>query len=84
MQDRRKGNADYANFQERGRHMTRDRMRSKLAIFLLAGAALLVFAMPAGAADSPAANEWQFDGNFYIWGPDIEGACETAGTSISI
>jgi hypothetical protein len=47
-------------------------MRSVLAIFLLAGAALLVSATPAGAADSSAANEWQFDGDFYIWASDID------------
>ena len=46
-------------------------MRSLLAVFLLAGAGLLMSAMPAGAADSSAANEWQFEGRFYGWLPDI-------------
>lgn len=79
MQDRRKGNAVLARFQERGSQMTQDRMRSMLAVVLLAGVALLVSAMPAGAADPSAGNEWEFDGNFYVWMPSIDAGLQNGG-----
>ena len=59
--------------------MTRDRMRSLLAVLLLAGAGLLMCATPAGAADSSAANEWQFDGNIYLWAPSLNVGLQDGG-----
>jgi hypothetical protein len=50
-----------------------------LAVALLAGVALLVSAMPAGAADPSAGNEWEFDGNFYVWMPSIDAGLPSGG-----
>jgi hypothetical protein len=50
-----------------------------LGVVLLAGAALLVSAMPAAAADPSAGNEWEFDGNFYVWMPSIDAGLQSGG-----
>jgi hypothetical protein len=50
-----------------------------LAVVLLAGAALLVSAMPAGAADPSAGNQWEFGGNFYVWMPGLDAGLQNGG-----
>lgn len=47
--------------------MTWKQMRMRLAAFLLSGAAMLMIAAPADAAD-----EWKYDGDFYMWMPQME------------
>ena len=52
--------------------MTRDLMRGLLAAFLLCG-----------AADLSAADEWEFDGNLYVWMPQLDVTTQ-GGTEIDI
>lgn len=59
--------------------MTRGRTRRLLAAFLLCGAALLMSAKPAGAADSSATDEWEFEGKLYVWLPDIDVGLQNGG-----
>jgi hypothetical protein len=59
--------------------MTRDLMRRLMAAFLLYSAVLLLFAPPAAAANSSAADEWEFDGNLYVWMPQLDIVLQNGG-----
>ena len=63
--------------------MTQIRRHSMLAAGLFASASLLMSALPAGAADASAADEWQWEGNLYLWAPQIDVSTQS-GASLSI
>jgi hypothetical protein len=60
--------------------MSGEHVRRLLAVLLCAGAGLLMSAMPAGAADSSDANEWQFDADIYLWTPSLGGDLKSGGS----
>ncbi len=63
--------------------MTRIRRHSMLAVGLFASASLLMSALPAAAADSSAADEWQWEGNLYLWTSEMDVSTQS-GASLSI